>query len=263
MTSPAQHVLSAQALRFGYARSEQILRGVNLRASAGKLLCVLGPNGSGKTTLLRCLLGQLRSQGKIELDGKEISRYSQADLARLLAYVPQIPEIAFAFTAYDIVMMGRYAYAGRLGLVGQKDHEVVEAAMNMTRTRSFADRSLSELSGGEAQRVMIARALAQQPSVCLLDEPTSHLDVKSQLAIYRLMQRLAHDWKMAVICVSHDLNMASRFADEVLLMRCGEVLCSGAPENLLIGDVLKQAYDVDVEVIRAPGVEHPILWPRD
>jgi iron complex transport system ATP-binding protein len=262
MTQAPCHALKAADVRFGYARAEPILKGVNLQASAGKLLCILGPNGSGKTTLLRCLLGQLRSQGKIELDGKEISRYSQADLARLMAYVPQIPEVAFAFTAYDIVMMGRYAYAGRLGLVGKKDRDVVQAAMDMTQTRAFRDRCLSELSGGEAQRVMIARALAQQPSVCLLDEPTSHLDIKSQLAIYRLMQRLAHDWKMAVVCVSHDLNMASRFADEVVLMRGGDVLASGASQEVLTAEVLGEAYEVQVDLIEIPGEDLPLFRAR-
>jgi iron complex transport system ATP-binding protein len=256
------HVLSARDLRFGYDAGQLVLDGVSLQASAGRLLCILGPNGSGKTTLLKCLLGQIRYKGLIELDGLPLHKYARGRLARLLAYVPQIPEVAFAFTVREIVLMGRYAYAGQLGLIGQKDIEVAEAAMAMTETTAFADRSLDALSGGEAQRVMIARALAQQPTVCLLDEPTSHLDIRSQLAIYRMMQRLAHDWKMAVVCVSHDLNMAGRFADEVVLMRGGKVLASGPSGQVLNADALGEAYDVEIDLIQAPGQELPLFRAR-
>jgi iron complex transport system ATP-binding protein len=131
--------------------------------------------------------------------------------------------------------------------------------MIMTDTLEFAGRSLEELSGGEAQCVMIARALAQQPSVMLLDEPTSHLDVKNQLVIHRMMQRLAHDWSMAVVCVSHDINLAGRFADELVLMRQGQALAAGTARDVLRRDLLEQAYGVRIELLEAPQEPAPVV----
>jgi iron complex transport system ATP-binding protein len=236
-----------------------VLHGVDLSAAAGQLLCILGPNGSGKTTLLRCLLGQVAYKGRVELDGRDIRTVRQGALARLLAYVPQVPRTTFAFTAGQIVLMGRYVYAGPLGLVGRKDHEVARQAMVMTDTLDFADRSLEQLSGGEAQRVMIARALAQQPTVCLLDEPTSHLDIASQIRIYRMMQRLAHDWQMAVVCVSHDVNLAARFADRLLVLRDGAVLAEGTCQDVIRPELLQAAYDVRVERIEFSDGRAPLI----
>jgi len=250
MTSETEHIVQADQLVFGYRPAEPVLGGVSVSAAAGKLLCVLGPNGSGKTTLLRCLLGELTPQsGTISLDGRAISRYSRRALAQMLAYVPQTAASAFAFTVRQIVLTGRFAHTGVLGIAGGKDLDVADAAMKMTDTLRFADRMLTELSGGEAQRVMIARALAQQPSVILLDEPTSHLDIKNQLVIYRMMGRLAHDWKMAVVCVSHDVNLAARFADELVLMRAGRVVAAGSPGDVVRSDVLAEAYDVQIDLI--------------
>ncbi|HAU38470.1 MAG TPA: hypothetical protein DCX07_12245 [Phycisphaerales bacterium] len=260
MTAP-QHVLQARALGFEYRPAQPVLRGVDFTAAAGRFTCILGRNGSGKTTLLRCLLGWLRpGAGTILLDGKDIARHSRKALARLLAYVPQFPASTFAFPVRELVLMGRFAHAGALGLAGEQDLAVARLAMEMTHTEEFADRTLDELSGGEAQCVMIARALAQQPSVLLLDEPTSHLDIANQLKIYRMMQRLAHDWEMAVVCVSHDVNLAARFADELVLMRDGEVVASGPPGDVVREDLLARAYDVRVELIARPGDEPPMIW---
>ncbi len=257
------HVIQARAVSFAYPGGQQALRGAALDAPAGRLVCLLGPNGSGKTTLLRCLLGHLRPQsGEIQLDGKPLPAYSPRGLARLMAYVPQLPRSAFTFSVREIVLMGRYAHAGMLGMAGRQDREVARLAMEMTGTTALADRSLEELSGGEAQCVMIARALAQQPSVTLLDEPTSHLDIRNQLAIYRMMARLAGDWGMAVVCVSHDVNLAARFADELILMRDGRVVAAGPPGETIREDVLGETYAVDVDLIRTPDSDVPIVRAR-
>lgn len=256
----AGHILQARGVRFAYRPGADVLRDVSFTAEAGRFRCILGPNGSGKTTLLRCLQGRLRPRGgEILLDGKPLGRYSPRGLARLLAYVPQFPQSAFAFTVRQLVLMGRYAHAGVLGMAGEQDLKVVELAMEMTGTLAFAGRTLEELSGGEAQCAMIARALAQQPQVMLLDEPTSHLDIRNQLRIYRMMQRLAREWKMAVVCVSHDVNLAGRFADELLLMRDGQVLASGPPVQVMDRDVLARAYDVEIEVVPVPGSDVPVI----
>lgn len=259
----ATHVLRAEAVTFAYQGGPDVLCGVDLSAGAGKLLCLLGPNGSGKTTLLRCLLGRLRPQsGSIVLDGRALAQHSARTLARLMGYVAQSPSAAFAFTVHQIVLMGRFAHTGLLGMAGRKDLEVARQAMIMTETLDFAARTLDELSGGEAQRVMIARALAQQPSVLLLDEPTSHLDIRNQLLIYDMMQRLAHDWEMAVVCVSHDVNLAGRFADELVLIREGEVLAAGKPGEVIRQEILARAYDVRVDLISVPGQDVPMALAR-
>ena len=255
-----QHVLVASGVEFAYAAAQPVLRGADLTARPGRLTCLLGPNGSGKTTLLRCLLGQLRpSGGSIVVDGRNVGAYGPRQLARLIAYVPQFPTSAFAFTVRQIVLMGRFAHGGALGIAGRQDRAVAEEAMKMTQTLHLADRTLEELSGGEAQRVMIARALAQQPWIVLLDEPTSHLDLRNQLLIYRMMGRLAHDWGVAVVCVSHDINVASRFADELVLMRDGRVVAAGPPVETIRADVLEATYDVPVELLAAPDGGVPLV----
>jgi iron complex transport system ATP-binding protein len=259
----AAHVLKADDVVFAYRSGETVLRGVSLTGQSGRLTCVLGPNGSGKTTLLKCLLGQLRpSGGSIVLDGRAVRAYSPRELARVMAYVPQFPSSAFSFRVEQIVLMGRFAHTGVLGLAGAKDLAVARQAMDMTDTLAFADRELAELSGGEAQRVMIARALAQQPSIVLLDEPTSHLDIRNQLMIYRMMTRLAHDWPMAVVCVSHDVNLAGRFADDLVLLRDGAVLAAGPPRDVVREDVLRDAYEVEIDLIPVRGSGVPVVRAR-
>lgn len=253
MSQSAGEILQAKDIAFAYRQAEPVLRGVSISAAAGRLTCLLGPNGSGKTTLLRCLLGRLApSGGTIEFSGRDIGLYRPRELARVLAYVPQQPEAGLAFSALETVLMGRYAHMGPLSLAGPGDLAVAREAMKMTGTLDFAGRTLGELSGGEAQRVMIARALAQQPQVILLDEPTSHLDIRHQLNIYRMMRRLAHDWPLAVVCVSHDVNVASRHADQLVLMREGKIIAAGTPAETIREDLLSRAYDVQVELIATP-----------
>ncbi len=254
----SSHILQVNDIAFAYRSGREVLKGVSFSAASQRMICILGPNGSGKTTLLRCLLGMLKPQsGGIMLDGRKLSKYSSRELARMLAYVPQFPTSAFALTVQEIVLTGRYAHTGVMGLAGKADLAVAHEAMKMTDTLSFADRSLGELSGGEAQCVMIARALAQQPQVCLLDEPTSHLDIRNQLMVYRMMQRLAHEWKISIICVSHDINMAARFADELVLMRSGQIIASGRAEQVVRADLLEQVYDVKVDLVPVPGESVP------
>ena len=249
MNQPS-HMLEAREVVFGYVAGTPVLRSVSLTAAAGRFVCVLGPNGCGKTTLLRCLLGRLApSAGRIVLDGRPLGSYSARGLARMMAYVPQLPASTFAFTVREIVLMGRFAHGGPLGLSGAHDEAVARQAMIMTDTLRFAARTIDELSGGEAQRVMIARALAQQPHVALFDEPTSHLDIRNQLTIYRMMGRLAHDWGVAVVCVSHDINFASRVADELVLMRDGQVVAVGEPSQVIRAETLSAVYDVEIELV--------------
>ena len=245
-----QSVIESCSLRFAYPGCPPVLDGLDLTVAAGEFVCVLGHNGCGKTTLLKCLLGLLAPQGgAVKLDGKLLVEHSLRMRARLMAYVPQTPVSAFAFTARDLVLIGRLAHLGILGLPGRQDMAVAEEALRMTGTQALAERTLEELSGGEAQTVMIARALAQQPAAMLLDEPTSHLDLRNQTLIHRMLHRIAHEWPMAVLCVSHDINLAARFADRLVLLRAGRVLADGPPANVLTADNLRAAFEVDVELI--------------
>ncbi len=260
MSDPG-HQIRGERLVVGYRRSRPVLHQVDVSADAGQMLSILGPNGSGKTTLLRCLLGLLPpTHGKVLLDGVELGRRTRRQLARQLAYVPQQASSSFAFTVREIVETGRFAHAGMLSLVGESDEQAIASAMDRTSTSDLADRTLGELSGGQAQCVMIARALAQRPDVLLLDEPTSHLDLKNQLEIYRLMRRLASEESMVVICVSHDVNLAARFADRLMILRDGRVLAAGPAGEVMREDVLERAYDVKVEFL--PGADGRIPLVR-
>ncbi len=247
-------MVRAETLAFAYRPGIEVLREASLCAQVRELTCILGPNGCGKTTLLKCLMNRLQPRsGTVRIDGKPVAGYAPRELARLLAYVPQIPETTFAFTVTEIVLMGRFAHVGLLGIAEEKDLAIAAEAMRMTRTDALASRTLDELSGGEAQRVMIARALAQQPAVMLLDEPTSHLDIRNQLMIHSMLRRVAHDWPMCVICVSHDINLAARFSDRLLIMREGRTVGAGAPGEVIKKDILQDAYQVQIELIDAGG----------
>lgn len=260
---PAVPDISVQDLSYEYRPGEPVVRNVHLSASQGEFSCLLGPNGSGKTTLLRCLMGALEPKGgSVLVGGRPVSSYSRLELARLVAYVPQFPSSTFAFPVRELVLMGRFAHAGILGIPAEQDLSVANLAMQMTDTLPLAERLLDELSGGEAQRVMIARALAQQPAILLLDEPTSHLDLRSQASIHRMMQRLAHDWPMVVMSASHDINLAARFADHLILMKQGCIVASGTPREVIQRETLEETYGTKIELVESPHWPVPIVLPR-
>ncbi len=256
-------VLDVRDLHFGYTPGRPVLRGVDLDLPAGSLCSILGPNGSGKTTLLRCLLGQhTPSAGSILLGGQPMQSLSAKQQARQLAYVPQLPSSAFAFTVRELVAMGRYAHQGALGLASSDDRDRVTDALARTGTLAFADRTLGELSGGEAQCVMIARALAQQPQVMLLDEPTSHLDLRNQLLIYRLVRQLTRERGMAALVVGHDINLAARHSDQLVLFREGRVAARGCPDDVLKAPLLRDTYGVEVDLWEV-GEGPPLVQARE
>ena len=253
-TNFADDLLCAAGLGFAYVTGQEVLRDVAISARAGEFICLLGANGSGKTTLLRCLLGLLKpAQGEVKIAGKSIAKISPVELAKLVAYVPQQTNFTNEMRAIDVVLTGRYPHLGGLGFAGADDLEVARLAMEMTETERFADRMISALSGGEAQRVMIARALAQQPAFLLLDEPTSHLDLKHQIGIYKMLRRVAKDWPMGVICISHDVNLASQFADELVFLHSGRVLATGPKEAVLTREVLEECFGLSVEIFTSPA----------
>ncbi|MDW7772948.1 MAG: ABC transporter ATP-binding protein [Desulfobulbaceae bacterium] len=240
------------------AGSRKILDNLSLDVCPHDFLAVIGPNGAGKTTLLKTLCGLTRSvSGRVTILGKDKEKYSRRELAATMALVPQQMNPEFAFTVEETVLMGRSPHLGLLQQERKEDFEIARRAMEFTETEHLAGRRLKDLSGGERQRVMIARAICQKPKIMLLDEPTASLDPAHQLIIMRLMQRLREEEDMAVVMVSHDLNLAAVFASRILLIKDGRAILSGPPQAIMNPDNLLQAYGCTMYVDTHPGTGKP------
>jgi cobalamin transport system ATP-binding protein len=245
-------VIEVREVRFGYPLpadgSLEVLRGVDLRLEQGELLALLGTNGSGKTTLLRVLAGTLRSaSGSIELFGRPLAEFSRAALARQVAVLPQSLELPGGFRAGELVEMGRAPHAQRRFGPSRADEEAVERAMVDADALDLAHRHIEELSGGERQRVLVAMALAQEPDLLLLDEPTLHLDLAHQVALLNAINRLRLRRGLAVVAVLHDLNLAAAFAPRVALLSSGVVVADGDPASVLTTERVRETFGVAVE----------------
>ena len=230
-----------------------VLSNVNLRAVPGKVLGLIGPNGSGKSTLLRGMTRVINIfSGDIFIDGRDIKSIKRDELARLIATVPQNPVLPEAFTAFEVVLMGRTPHLGLLRYEGGKDMAIAWQAMEATQTHLFAERRVGELSGGERQRLIIARALTQQPRVILLDEPTAHLDIKHQVEILNLIKSLCLEQSLTVIAALHDLNLAAQYCDWLVMLDGGEIYAEGTPPNVLTAQNIKEVYGAEVCVYPHP-----------
>ena len=233
--------------------AQTLLDGVDLNAEQRQLVGLIGPNGAGKTTLLRAIAGILSySEGVVLLEGADLKNATPRDIARALALVPQIAPYTQGFTALELVLMGRYPHMGRLQIEGKQDNIVARKAMRLTETERFSDRTLDTLSGGERQRIFVSRALAQQPRILLLDEPTSNLDILHQLKVISLVRRLV-DGGLTAIAAIHDLQMAARYCDRLVLMKDGRVLAQGAPETVLTPDTIASSFGVKAAVYPDPA----------
>lgn len=238
-------IIDVRDLSFDYNRSP-VLDGVDLRIRKGEVLGILGPNGCGKTTLLKNLNKNLQPHGGcVMLDGEDLKDLSKKDIARDIAVVPQSNEIRFAFTVQDIVTMGRMPFMGAFSGETSQDLGIVRDAMERTGILQFKDRHINTMSGGERQRVIIARALAQTPSVLLLDEPTLHLDISTQFDVLDLVRRLSEDEGLTVVIVSHDLSMAVRYCDRVMMLKDHKVFALGTPEEVLTPENMREVFNVD------------------
>ena len=257
-------LLDVTGIRAGYYPENPVLDDVDLRLSAGGFLGLIGPNGSGKSTLLRVLAGVLTPwAGQVCLDGANVLDLSRRQLARTIAVVPQEILSPFAFTAGEIVAMGRHPYLPRFGGLGAEDMSAVTDAMERTGTAQLASRSILELSGGERQRVVIARALAQQPRLLLLDEPTNHLDINHQVEVLDLLYDLNRNDGLAIVCVTHDLNAAAEYTDHVVLMAPGgRVHAAGPPGDVITADHVEAVYGIRVAVIDTAGRPRITPWSR-
>jgi len=250
-------VVELDRLNAGYG-GHRVLRGVTARIREGEFVGIVGPNGAGKTTLLKVLNGVLiPSSGEAKILDREVRAYTARELARRVATVPQRTTIDFAFTVWDIVLMGRYPHAGFLGGETRRDHEIARRVMDQTGIAGLALRSFGELSGGEQQRVVLARALVQEPDVLLLDEPTAHLDISFQKDILDLLHAINADQDLTVIMVIHDLNLASLYCDRLILLRDGEAVGDGPPGDLVRPEVIQAIFGSPVIVFPHPESGRP------
>ena len=242
-------ILQAEGLEVRYTGAPRpALAGVSARVAPGELVAVAGPNGSGKTTLVRAVTGLVPlSSGSVRVEGRPLGEWRRADLARVLGVVPQREDIVFPLRVEEAVMLGRYARLGPLGAPGSADHQAVASALARCDAVALARRSTDTLSGGEWQRVRLARALAQEPSVLLLDEPTASLDVRHEMEILELIRDLV-DHGLAGLVITHQLNLAARFADRIVLLNEGRVVAEGSPAEVLRKDTLDAVFQWPIAV---------------
>jgi iron complex transport system ATP-binding protein len=237
------------------------VNGVSLDAPRGAMTAIVGPNGSGKITLVRALLGRLAPErGRVTIDGTPIAALSRLEMARRVALVPQREEPAFPLVVRDFIALGRYAHGGMFTGETAADREAVEGAARRTSSVECLGRRTVELSGGEWQRVRIARALAQGGDALVLDEPTAFLDIAHEMAVFELLDGVAREGR-AVLLVSHQLNLVARFATRIALLHAGVLAAFGAPDDVMRGDLLERVYEWPLLVSRDPAVGAPVLVP--
>ena len=242
--------------------STKILSNISLNVKPGCFIGILGPNGSGKTTLLKSISRVLKPQeGSILIDTEDIYSLKPKQVAQKMAVVPQYNDIGFNFSAMDVVLMGRNPHLGDFQMESQKDVAIAKNAMEITNTWTLADRPINELSGGEAQRVIIARAIAQEPKILLLDEPMSHLDIINQIELMDLVKTLCDKNNLAVLAVIHDLNMASRYCDTILLLKEGTIFALGTVEEVMTPENILNVFGVNSIIRKNPVTNSPYVIP--
>jgi iron complex transport system ATP-binding protein len=248
-------------LSFSYP-GNRIFRGITAAVKQESFTSLVGPNGSGKTTLLRLLTRWLTpASGMITIKDRELSSISQKELGRMVAFVKQDLAVGLNFTVFEIVLMGRYPYLKRFGFVSEHDRRIAAEALERTNTTHLRQRIFGGLSSGEAQMVVLARALAQQPELLLLDEPISHLDLKHQVQILRLLKELQREKKITIIAALHDLNSAAQCSDNVILLADGTIFAQGTARRVLSVENIRDVYGIKVEMAAHPVSGLPFILP--
>lgn len=244
-------MLQVRAIKFSY--SKPVLKGVSFNVGSGELFALLGPNGSGKSTLIKIIVGLLKPEsGSAQIDGRDAASMSRRDLARVIGYVAQESAVRFPLTAMELVLQGRFAQGRLIGFESERDVQEAEWAMRMTETTAFAASPVTELSGGERQRVMLARALAVRPKLLVLDEPVANLDISHQVKMLELVERLTSEIGMSAIVVTHELNLAADFATSALLLKSGEVIAAGKPQDVMTEPLLRSVFETELLVDENP-----------
>ena len=255
-------MLKIDSLSVAYG-DKVVLRDVSFEVGPGEILALIGPNGAGKSTLIRAVTGVVSvKSGRVSVDGQNLVGLSPAQRAKILAVVPQARQLGGAFSVEQAVMMGRTPYLNWLGQESESDKAAVRSALEQTCLETFADRPIAKLSGGEQQRVLLARALAQSTPVLLLDEPTNHLDLQHQTNLLSIVKRLADEKNLAVVMAMHDLNLVSFFADRVALLVDGELKGLGTPTEVIRAEQISAAYHTPVEIVAHPVTGAPIIFPQ-
>jgi len=246
-----------------FYHERQILYDVNLKVESGEVVALIGPNGAGKSTLIRAVSGvtPIRS-GQVHTNGDNFNSLNPIQRARYIATVPQAVMLPPAYTVWETVLFGRTPYLNFLGQFSKKDEERARFALERVHALDLLERRVGELSGGEQQRVLLARALCQSTPILLLDEPTAHLDLQYQVSLLELVHELAHKDNLAVLLALHDLNLAARYADRVALMVAGQLQAVGNPREVLQSEMISRAYCLPVQVVEHPFMDSPLVLPR-
>lgn len=254
-------MLEANDLQVFYGK-RVILNRVSFDIQSGSILGIIGPNGAGKTTLIRALSGVIPlAGGQIKVMGADLASLSSIERARRVAVVPQARSLPLYFTGWQMVVLGRTPHLNWLGHVSKNDEERVYQALQRAEALELADRRLGELSGGEQQRLLLARALAQEAPILLLDEPTTHLDLQYQVGLLDQVRRLVKEEDLTVVIALHDLNLISRYADRVALLVEGNLKALGAPEEVLQATLLEQVYKLPLQVLQNTASGRPVILP--
>jgi iron complex transport system ATP-binding protein len=254
-------IVQLDQVSFSYG-VRRVLDRISLRLDAGERVAVIGANGAGKTTLLKVIGGLLRANaGSVQIDGVDVATLPRRQIARVVAMVPQDLVIPFSFTVREVVELGRTAYMGLFGGFGTADRHAVEHAMEVTDTTGLASRVVNELSGGERQRVLVAMALAQQPRILLLDEPTQRLDLTRQAEILDLIRAVSAERGLTVLAAIHDLNLAALYFDRLIVLSGGVIVADGAPGQVMKAEVLEPAYAGRLRFVPVDASATPLVLP--
>jgi ABC-type cobalamin/Fe3+-siderophores transport system ATPase subunit len=253
-------MLKIQNLSVSYG-SRRVLHDVSFDVQSGEVLALIGPNGAGKSTLIRAVSGVIPYQGHIRKNGDDFVSLSTIQRAKYIATVPQAVALPPAYTVWETVLFGRTPHLGFLGQPSQKDEEIARQALTRVSALPFADRRVGELSGGEQQRILLARALCQSTPILLLDEPTAHLDLQYQVGLLELVHELAHRDHLAVLIALHDLNLAAHYADRIALMVAGNIKAMGTAQDVLQRELIEEAYCLPVQVVQHPFLDIPLILP--
>ncbi|MEV6391450.1 ABC transporter ATP-binding protein [Nocardia xishanensis] len=260
-TTAAAHQLAADGISLGYG-DRVIVDGLTLDITPGVITTVIGPNGCGKSTLLRSLGRLLRPRtGRILLDGKAISSMKTKDVARVVGMLPQTPVAPEGLTVADLVARGRHPHQSWIRQWSAADEAEVTTALEQTGIADLADRALDELSGGQRQRAWISMALAQGTDILLLDEPTTYLDLAHSLEVLDLVDRLHDELGRTVVMVLHDLNLAIRYSDQLIVMNAGRIVAQGSPADIVTAALLKEVFGLDASVLDDPVSGRPMIVP--
>lgn len=237
-------VISAENLSVGYAK-KRIVGGIDFEVRQGEILTLIGPNGAGKSTILKTLAGYLKKlSGEIKISGVSADRISDSELSRKLSVLLTERIRPELMTCRDVVETGRYPYTGRFGLLTEKDREIVQNAMEAVEIPDFAEADFNSVSDGQRQRVMLARAICQEPEILILDEPTSYLDIRHKITFFEILRRLVSERKMAAVLSVHELDLAEKISDYALCIKGGAVFRAGSPSEIFTEENIREIYDI-------------------